>query len=123
VRVQRYRRFTDWFEWTQDIPGEFYLWIVEHLFQGNELVSGRLRVQGRTVDLEEITCPVFLVAGSEDHITPPEQVWALAEQVGTPFTQVHRSLVPGGHLGLFMGREALREHWIPIAARIRELSV
>lgn len=116
--VARYRQFADWFEWTQDIPGAYYLWIVEHLFQNNELVSGELVVGGRKVDLGAIDCPLFLVAGTEDHITPAEQVWALAEHVGTPFGSVHRELVRGGHLGLFMGREALREHWSPIAARI-----
>ena len=27
--VARYREFEDWFKHTQDIPGAFYLWIVE----------------------------------------------------------------------------------------------
>jgi hypothetical protein len=40
-------------------------------------------------------------------------VWALAERVGTPAPVVYRERVPGGHLGLFMGRRALREHWAP----------
>ena len=30
--VERYRVFEDWFKHTQDIPGAFYLWLVEHLF-------------------------------------------------------------------------------------------
>ena len=38
--VERYRAFEDWFKFTQDIPGAFYLWIVEHLFRDNELVGG-----------------------------------------------------------------------------------
>jgi poly(3-hydroxybutyrate) depolymerase len=29
--VTRHRAFEDWFKHTQDIPGAFYLWIVEHL--------------------------------------------------------------------------------------------
>jgi poly(3-hydroxybutyrate) depolymerase len=120
--VARYREFADWFAWTQDIPGEFYLWAVERLFQRNELATGQLRVDGRRVDLGAITCPLFLLAGTEDHITPPEQVWALAELAGTPPEQVHREQVPGGHLGLFMGRRSLREHWTPLAATLRTLS-
>ena len=44
--VRRYAEFEDWFKHTQDIAGAFYLWIVEHLFVGNELVAGTLQVGG-----------------------------------------------------------------------------
>ena len=40
--VRRYSEFEDWFKYTQDIAGAFYLWIVDHLFTGNELVAGTL---------------------------------------------------------------------------------
>jgi poly(3-hydroxybutyrate) depolymerase len=120
--VTRHIDFTNWFEWTQDIPGAFYLWIIEHLFVHNELARGVLQVDGTTVDLSAIECPIFLLAGSKDHITPPEQVWALAEMVSTPAEHVSRDLVDAGHLGLFMGRAALNEHWRPIAERVRGYS-
>jgi poly(3-hydroxybutyrate) depolymerase len=120
--VARHLEFTNWFEWVQDVPGAFYLWIVEHLFQNNELAAGTLTVSGRRVDLSRIDCPLFLIAGSTDHITPPAQVWALAERVATPAASVHRELVDAGHLGLFMGRRPLREHWAPLMRRVRELS-
>jgi poly(3-hydroxybutyrate) depolymerase len=120
--VARHLEFTNWFEWVQDVPGAFYLWIVEHLFQNNELAAGTLTVSGQRVDLGRIDCPLFLIAGSTDHITPPAQVWALAERVATPAGSVHRELVDAGHLGLFMGRRPLREHWAPIMRRVRELS-
>ena len=44
--VERYRAFEDWFKFPQDIPGAFYLWIVEHLFRDNELVNRTLEVGG-----------------------------------------------------------------------------
>ena len=40
--VTRHIDFTNWFEWTQDLPGAFYLWIIEHLFIHNELARGVL---------------------------------------------------------------------------------
>jgi poly(3-hydroxybutyrate) depolymerase len=76
--VARHIDFTNWFEWTPDLPGAFYLWIIEQLFIHNELARGVLLVDGAEVDLSAIGCPIFLLAGSKDHITPPEQVWALA---------------------------------------------
>ena len=117
--VTRHIDFTNWFEWTQDLPGAFYLWIIEHLFIHNELARGVLAVDGSTVDLSAIDCPIFLLAGTQDHITPPEQVWALADQVSTPPEQISRELVDAGHLGLFMGRAALAQHWRPVAEQMR----
>ncbi len=116
--VERYRQFEDWFKHTQDIPGSFYLWIVEHLFRDNRLVDGTLQVGGETVDLGRISCPINLLAGETDHITPPDQVYALADAVATPPELVTRRLTSGGHLGLFMGHEALRDHWPPIMAEV-----
>ena len=99
---------------TQAIPGAFYLWTVEHLFHNNELVAGTLRVGNETVDLGRITCPIYLLAGAKDDITPPPQVFALAQYVGTERDQIVQRQTTGGHLGLFIGHEALRNHWAPL---------
>ncbi|HEY2436316.1 MAG TPA: alpha/beta fold hydrolase [Solirubrobacteraceae bacterium] len=118
AHVERYREFEDWFKHTQDIPGAFYLWIVRHLFRGNELVSEALMIGEHRVDLSRLDMPLNLLAGATDHITPPDQVFALAEFASTPADQVRRDITPGGHLGLFMGHEALREHWPPLLAEV-----
>jgi poly(3-hydroxybutyrate) depolymerase len=116
--VTRHRAFEDWFKHTQDIPGAFYLWIVEHLFRDNALIRGELTVGGARVDLRRISCPLNLLAGETDHITPPPQVFALAGAVSTAPQHITRRTTSGGHLGLFMGREALREQWPPIVADV-----
>src|SRR4051794_8028737 len=90
--LARHGRFEDWYKHTQDIPGAFYLWIVEHLFRNNELLHGELELWGETVDLARIECPVQLIAGAKDHITPPDQVYALADVVSTPERYVRRGL-------------------------------
>jgi poly(3-hydroxyalkanoate) synthetase len=122
VQLQRYREFEDWFTYTQAIPGPFYLWIVEHLFRDNALIAGKLAVRGEHVDLGRIACPLNLLAGAADHITPPDQVFALADYATTPSEQIVRETAAGGHLGLFMGHEALREHWPRLLAAVRRHS-
>lgn len=116
--LERFRRFEDWFQWTQPIAGAFYLWIVEHLFMRNELLHGTLEVEGKHVDIAEIHCPLYLLAGSNDHITPPPQVFALADFVSTPEDEITKLTTGGGHLGLFMGHDALRNYWKPVFADI-----
>ncbi|UQX10375.1 alpha/beta fold hydrolase [Candidatus Mycobacterium methanotrophicum] len=120
--LARYAKFADWFEHTQDISGAFYLWIVKHLFVRNELAGGTLRVAGERVDLGRIRCPIYLIAGDRDHITPAEQVWALEKHVSTDPHDVTRRLASAGHLGLFMGRHALDEHWAAVFADIARRS-
>lgn len=120
AHVERYRVFEDWFKHTQDIPGAFYLWLVEHLFHRNELISGDLVIDGRRADLANITCPLFLLAGSADHITPPPQLFAAADVVSS--TQITKRTAQGGHLGLFMGRDALRTDWPPLMEAVYALS-
>jgi len=123
AHVDRYREFEDWFKHTQDIPGAFYLWIVRHLFRDNELIAGKLEVGGDRVDLGRLTMPLNLLAGATDHITPPDQVYALADYASTASEDVVRRLSSGGHLGLFMGHEALAEQWPPLLAAVLERSL
>jgi poly(3-hydroxyalkanoate) synthetase len=123
AHVARYQAFEDWFKHSQDIPGAFYLWIAEHLFLNNELIRGLLVVAGERVDLGRIRCPLNLLGGAKDHITPPAQVFAAARYVSTPAEDISTATTSGGHLGLFMGNEVLREHWplilTDVAARSR----
>jgi poly(3-hydroxyalkanoate) synthetase len=120
--VERYQTFEDWFKHTQDIPGRFYLWLVEHLFAGNELIDGTLQVGGTRVDLAALECPLFLLGGATDHITPPVQVFRAADAVSTPSDKVWKRTAPGGHLGLFMGNQALRHEWPPILTEVARFS-
>jgi poly(3-hydroxyalkanoate) synthetase len=122
AHVARYREFEDWFKHTQAIPGALYLWIVEHLFRDNELIAGELEIGGERIELAKIECPLNLLAGAADHITPPDQVFALADYAGTPSQEIVRDTTTGGHLGLFMGHEALSAHWPPLLAAVRARS-
>jgi len=121
--VARYKQFEDWFKFTQNLGGDFYLWIVQHLFRDNELIKGELYVGGRLVDLKKITCPLFLLGGKTDHITLPIQVFRLGDFTSTPKRKVKKRTAPGGHLGLFMGHHALQEYWAPIGKEVYLLSI
>jgi hypothetical protein len=63
-----------------------------------------------------------MMAGAADHITPPAQVFALANHVSTPAADLLARTTGGGHLGLFMGTEALRDHWPVVMAAALEHS-
>ena len=118
--LDHFSDFYDWYLHPVNLPGALYLWAVEHLFVRNELFTGELEVAGQTVSLRSITCPVFLLGGEEDDITPWQQVHNMRHAVGS--SQVRWYLAPGGHIGLFIGRQAQAEYWTPILAQVGELS-
>ena len=70
---------------------------------------------GRTLALRDIKIPTYLLGGEADDITTPEQVFAAADLIGTPSHEVVHKLVPGGHIGLFMGSGTLQSAWPGIA--------
>jgi poly(3-hydroxyalkanoate) synthetase len=61
-----------------------------------------------------------LLAGADDEITTPEQVLDAEKYIGTPKTKIVKKTIPGGHIGMFMGSNALKNHWPEIARWIVE---
>jgi poly(3-hydroxybutyrate) depolymerase len=109
-------RFRDWYASTLDLPGSYYLQVVEHLFKENRLAAGRFVALGHEVDLSELRCPLFLLAAQDDDVVAPEQIFATERLVDSEQCTIEKALAPGGHLGLFMGKQNLTQVW-PIIAR------
>jgi poly(3-hydroxybutyrate) depolymerase len=117
--MERRERMQRWYRVRKDLPGPQYLAVVEDLFRHNKLIKGTFEVFGEPVDLGRITCPLALVAGSKDHISLPEQTFALEEHASSE--QSRRFLVPGGHIGILVGGRAHRDHWPEIYGWLREV--
>lgn len=107
--IDRHRRFSQWYYYTQAVPGTMYLNIVKKLFKENRLIHGELEVLGRNVDLGRITQPLHMVAGTKDDITPPAQLFAAEQYVQS--TAIHKTLMPAGHIGVFMGKKVIQDYW------------
>jgi poly(3-hydroxybutyrate) depolymerase len=114
--LQRTEAFERWYENTVDLPGRWYLQVVQQLFKENRFAKGAFVALGKNVKPQSIVCPLYLLAGTEDDITPSEQVFNATNFVGTPADKIIKELTPGGHIGLFMGSHALKEKWPKIAA-------
>ena len=114
--IERTETFASWYENSVDLPGTYYLQAIEQLFKENRLAKGEFVGLGRRLDLKDVTCPLYLLAGAADDITTKEQVFAARDLVGTPRSGIEEKLVPGGHIGLFMGRKTLADTW-PVIAR------
>ena len=120
--LRRTAAFASWYETTLDLPGRWYLQVIRQIFKENRLAKGRFVGLGCRLDLGDITCPVYLLAGDADDVTTAEQVFNAERLLGTPGPRIDERLVPGGHIGLFMGSKSLAEVWPEIARWLADQS-
>jgi poly(3-hydroxyalkanoate) synthetase len=113
--VAKEEAFNSWYENPIDLPGRWYLQVITQLFKENRLAKGEFVGLGRKLNLHDIKCPTYLLAGADDDITTPEQVLDAVKYIGTPKDSIVSKTVPGGHIGLFMGARTLKETWPAIA--------
>lgn len=107
--------FRAWYSWTLDLPGTFFLETVERIYKRNELASGSFVALGQKIDLSTLTTPLFLIAARDDELVAPQQLFATERLVGTAPQNIRKVTAPCRHLGLFMGKSALRDVWPEVA--------
>ena len=112
-------RFQRWHGRTLDLPGSYYLEVVNWIFRENRLARGCFVALGREIHLEELKLPTFLLAGEDDEVVPAAQALATANLLGTPSPLIESASAPSSHLGLFMGGETLVSCWPRIARWLR----
>lgn len=89
----------DLLHWNGDVtnlPAGWHRNYLETLYKGNKLVEeGGISVEGTPIDLKQIHTPLYIQAGREDHIAPPQSVWKIMDHVPGPKRFV---LAGSGHI-------------------------
>ena len=81
---------------TTNLPAKWHLGYLADLYRDNLLVQpGAMSVDGVPLDLTTVTTPAYVQAGREDHIAPPESVWAITHLFKGPLRFV---LAGSGHI-------------------------
>jgi poly(3-hydroxybutyrate) depolymerase len=101
--------FKNWNSWTIDLPGTYYLEVIEKLYRRNELAGGSFVALGQKIDLSRLRLPMYLLVGSADEVVAPEQLLAVERLVGTQPEYLRHEVAPCNHLGLFMRKRTLEE--------------
>ncbi len=114
--------YRNWNSWTIDVPGTYYLEVIEKLYKRNELATGSFVALGQKIDLSRLRLPMYLLAGSADEVVAAEQLLAVERLVGTQPEHLRREVAPSNHLGLFMGKRTLEEYWPRIVRWMKEPS-
>src|SRR5262249_7007434 len=100
-KFQNFLRMEKWIADRPHHPGEAAKQWLKDLYQQNKLIHNAFVINGRTVNLGNITMPVLNVFAKDDHIIPPATSQALGAKVGSKdYTELP---LPGGHVGVFVG--------------------
>ena len=89
----------DLLHWNSDVtnlPARWHEGYLRDLYRNNLLVTpDAMEADGTPIDLGRVTTPLYVQAGREDHIAPPESVFRMLDHVGGPARFV---LAGSGHI-------------------------
>ena len=108
-RREAYQAMAKWVSDNPPFPSQAFLEWTTWMYKENKLVTGRVRLRDRRVDLARIEQNLLVVTAGADHIAPPPGTRPLLELVASrDVTHFDR---PGGHIGLMAGSRAREEIW------------
>ncbi len=97
-------------KWIFDSPGqagECLRQFVKDCYQGNKLVQNQLELDGKKVDLGNITMPILNIYATADHLVPPAATKPFNDLVGSSDKTLYK--FQGGHIGVFVGSRSQKE--------------
>lgn len=106
------RRFMEVEGWTA-FPGPALADVLKQLVAQNRLLQGGLVIDGQTVTLADITCPILAFVGLSDSIAPPQTVRAI--YAAAPEAKSYQAKVATGHFGLVVGSQSNDITWPTVA--------
>ena len=107
--VKGFRMMERWGAETLPLASEYFRQITKQLMQDNALHKGTLKIGGRIVDLARIKLPLLHVVAQYDHIVPLPCAQPLMQRVGS--TDKQEVMLPGGHVSLVAGPNAVKRMW------------
>ncbi|HEU4734393.1 MAG TPA: alpha/beta fold hydrolase [Kofleriaceae bacterium] len=99
-------------------PGPAFRQFVDELIVGNRMASGGFVIDGHTVTLADIACPILYFIGSRDEMGRPAAVRGV-RRACPRVSVMHEVLLPAGHFGLVVGSSALAVTWPSVVEWMR----
>jgi len=98
--VENFVRMEKWIFDSPDIPAATFKQFIEDCYQKNLLIQSKLELDGKRVDLKNITMPLLNFYGKFDHLVPPEACELLTREVGSKDTE--DICLNTGHIGIYV---------------------
>jgi putative long chain acyl-CoA synthase len=99
-------------------PGPAFRKFVDEVIVGNRMASGGFVVDGVSVTLADLTCPILYFVGSRDEMGRPGSVRGI-RRAAPRVTKMYEVPLKAGHFGLVVGSTALTVTWPGVVAWMR----
>jgi len=98
-------------------PGPALRRFVDEFIVHNRMVSGGIVIDGRTLTLADIRCPILYFLGDRDDFARPPSVRAIEK--AAPNAPHYAITLSAGHFGLVVGSTSLRDTWPSVIEWVR----
>jgi putative long chain acyl-CoA synthase len=98
-------------------PGPALKKFIDDFVVHNRMLSGGFVIDGRTVTLADITCPVMFFVGGRDTIVNESAIRAI--RGAAPNAELYEVSMRAGHFGLVVGKQAMSFSWPTVASWVR----
>ena len=98
-------------------PGPALKTFIDEFVVHNRMLSGGFVIDGRTVTLSDIRCPVLFFVGERDTIANESAIRAIRD--AAPNAELFEVSMRAGHFGLVVGNHAMSFTWPTVASWVR----
>src|SRR6185369_16079259 len=99
-------------------PGPAFRKFVDDVIIGNRMASGGFVIDGHSVTLADLTCPILYFVGNRDEMGRPGSVRGI-RRAAPKVTKLYEVMLKAGHFGLVVGSTALTVTWPGVVAWMR----
>lgn len=105
--VKNFLRMEKWIFDSPDQPGEAYRQFLKDCYQKNLLIKNEMTLDGKKINLKNISVPLLNVMAQYDHLVPNDCSKPLNNAVSS--TDKEMLVFPTGHIGIFVGSRSQKE--------------
>ncbi len=105
--IKNFLRMEKWIFDSPDQAGETLRQFVKDCYQKNLLIKNEMMLNGKKINLKNITMPLLNVMAEFDHLVPIDASKPLTEAVSS--SDKETLVFPTGHIGIFVGSKSQKE--------------
>ncbi len=105
--IKKFLRMEKWIFDSPDQAGETFRQFMKDCYQNNLLIKNEMKLDGKKINLKNITMPLLNVMAEFDHLVPNDASKPLTEAVSSSDKEM--LVFPTGHTGIFVGSKSQKE--------------
>jgi len=105
--VRNFLRMEKWIFDSPDQAGEAFRQFIKECYQRNNLIKNEMMLDGKKINLKNITVPLLNVMAEFDHLVPNEASIPLNDAVSSKDKKM--LIFSTGHIGIFVGSKSQKE--------------